>query len=75
MEIAFAVCTLGIMLGCILCGIGVIWAMLSNKLWHNYGDTIMGFGLVITLGNCVAMLAIFLGWSATCMVHLTSCTL
>ena len=59
MDFAMGLATLVMVLGCILAGIGLIWALLDGRLWHNPGETLMEFGFLVILVSMIAMLGIF----------------
>lgn len=74
MEFAINCSMLLMILGFILAAVGLIWAMIDGRLWDNYGETLMGYGMVVIFVSLVVMLVIFFLCYAQC-VFTTTCQL
>lgn len=74
MELALGLATLLMVLGMILACVGLIWAMIDGRLWDNYGETLMGYGLIVIFASLVVMMVVFFGAIAQC-TFTTTCQL
>lgn len=75
MDFAIGCATLVMVVGMILAGIGLIWALIDGSLWHNPGETLMEYGFIVILVSMLAMLIIFFYFGAQCTFDPTNCKL